>query len=65
MSYITVLELKEKLQHAIDELDNYGDNEIIHTASNTYFVDSDFYISIPGKGFVDLNYIEPVIEYDE
>ena len=61
MSYITVLELKEKLQDIINRLDNYGDNETIHTASDGY---SDYYISIPGKGFIDLNAIEPVIEYD-
>lgn len=64
MSSITVLELKEKLQDVIDRLDNYGDNETIHTAPNTYFVDSDFYVSIPGKGFIELDDLEPVIEYD-
>ncbi len=64
MGYITVLELKEKLQDVINELGNYGDNETIHTASNSYFVDSNFYVSIPGKGFIDLDALEPVIEYE-
>ena len=63
--YITVLGLKEKLQNVINRLDNYGDNKIIHTASNSYFVDSGYYISIPGKGFIDLNGIESIIECED
>lgn len=64
MCDITVNALKEKLQNIIDELDTYGDNEKIHAVSNTYFLDSNFFISIPRVGFVDLADIEPTYDDD-
>lgn len=64
MSKITVLRLKEKLQEVIDTLENnFEDNDIVNTVSNTYFCGPEF-IALGSNGFVDLNNID-VEEPDE
>lgn len=59
---MTVSDLKDLLQQALDNLENYDDNQKLEIKTNTYWVRGDF-ISITGKGFVQLN--DPVATDDD
>ena len=53
---MTIKDLKELLQHYLDELeDTYGESAEIRLFTNTYFIDrGNTYIATP-KGFIDLD----------
>lgn len=59
---MTVSELKDLLQQALDNLENYEDYQKLNIKTNTYWVRGNF-ISITGKGFIELN--NPVDDDDE
>lgn len=59
---MTVAELKDLLQQALDNLEDYEDNQKLNIKTNTYFVRGKF-ISIPGVGFIPLN--DPVAADDD
>lgn len=64
---IKVSRLKSVLQNAIDELDNFEDDQKIVLVSNTYFLGpANYFIGISGMdgGYLDLNNME-VEEEDE
>ena len=65
MDKLTVGQLKEQLQNYIDILDDYDDDDVVETVSNTYFVHSQFFMQFGRKGFVDLGNIYNIIEPDE
>ena len=65
---IKVSRLKDILQTALDELDNYEDDQKISLVSNTYFLGhANYFIGISGYdgGYLDLNNIEVEDEEDE
>lgn len=59
---MTVSELKDLLQQALDNLEDYDDNRELNIESNTYYVRGK-YIGIPGVGFIPLN--DPVAADDD
>lgn len=59
---MTVSDLKDLLQQALDNLENYNDNRELNIKTNTYYVRGKF-ISIPGVGFIPLN--DPVDNDDD
>ena len=59
---MTVSELKDLLQQALNNLENYDDNQELNIQTNTYYVRGKF-ISIPGVGFIPLN--DPVADDDD
>lgn len=65
MKKVTVAELKEQLQEYIDILDDYDDDLEINTESNTYFVDSTYYMQFGSAGFIDLGNLEDNIDTDK
>lgn len=65
---IKVSRLKDILQTALNELDNYEDDQKISLVSNTYFLGhANYFIGISGYngGYLDLNNIEVEDEEDE
>lgn len=58
---ITVSKLKEKLQEAIDKLNEYPDNEELSTSCNTYCM-SGWVLGIPSVGFINILDIRSVKE---
>lgn len=65
---IKVSRLKDILQTALNELDNYEDDQKINLVSNTYFLGhANYFIGISGYdgGYLDLNNIEVEDEEDE
>ena len=65
---IKVSRLKEILQTALDELNNYEDDQKISLVSNTYFLGhANCFIGISGYdgGYLDLNNIEVEEEENE
>lgn len=63
---ITVSDLKDILQNALDNLEDYDDNQKVRLVSNTYFLGhANQFLGISGYdgGYLDLNDIE--IEEDE
>lgn len=68
MNTLTVAELREKLQEYVDILDNYDDNMEIETVTNTYYINSQYFMQFGRIGFVDLGNLEDNIktqDYDE
>lgn len=59
---MTVSDLKDLLQQALDNLENYNDNQKLDIKTNTYWVRGKF-ISIPGVGFIQLD--DPVDNDDD
>lgn len=59
---MTVSDLKDLLQQALNNLENYDDNQKLNIKTNTYWVRGKF-ISIPGVGFIQLN--DPVDDDDD
>lgn len=56
-------ELKELLKNALENLEDYDDDQEVRTETNTYYVHGDF-IGISGVGFVQLD--DPAEkDYDE
>ena len=65
---ITVGELKDILQNALDNLDDYEDDEKVSMVSNTYFLGhANHFLGISGYdgGYLDLNNIEIEEEDDD
>ena len=63
---ITVSDLKDILQNALDNLEYFSDNQKVRLASNTYFLGhANYFLGISGYdgGYLDLNDIK--IEEDE
>lgn len=63
---ITVSDLKDILQNALDNLEDFDDNQKVQLVSNTYFLgNANQFLGISGYdgGYLDLNDIE--IEEDE
>lgn len=54
MNKITIAELRARLQEALNELEDYEDNDIVCTVSNTYFIKSDYFLSLGRSGFCPL-----------
>ena len=68
MSNIKVKYLKEKLQNAIDALEDLNDEDNIHLEPNTYFLHgANNFLGISGYdgGYLDLDRIEEAVEDDE
>ena len=68
MSSIKVKELKEKLQNAIDALEDLNDEDNIHLEPNTYFLHgANDFLGISGYdgGYLDLDRIEEAVEDNE
>lgn len=64
---ITVSDLKDILQNALDNLEDYDDNQKVRLVSNTYFLGhANQFLGISGYdgGYLDLNNIE-IEEEDE
>lgn len=59
---MTVSDLKDLLQQALDNLEKYNDNQKLDIKTNTYWVRGKF-ISIPGVGFIQLD--DPVDNDDD
>lgn len=53
---LTVADVKDILQNAIDELDSYDETSLVKLAANTYGVDAPYLAMY--EGFLDLNNIE-------
>ena len=51
-----VSKLKQYLQNAIDELDEFNDDDQVHMVTNTYFLNSSNFIGTH-EGYVDLDNI--------
>ena len=62
---LTVGDLKETLQEYLDILSGYDDNQKIRTTTNTYFINSDTFMQVGRRGFVDLGNIDDIIEDDD
>lgn len=62
MNELTVYDLKQILQNALDSLEDYNDSSLVNLHPNTYGLYGDF-ISLAWKGFVSLE--EPVEEEEE
>lgn len=58
-----VSKLKQYLQNAIDELDEFNDDDQVHMVTNTYFLNGSNFIGTH-EGYVDLENIR-VNEDDE
>lgn len=56
-----VKQFKQKLQTILDELDSYDDEDEVNLYGNTYGLT--YFLSLPGKGFVDLH--KPVKEEED
>jgi hypothetical protein len=54
MNKITIKELKANLQKALDNLNNFNDDDVVDTCSNTYFVKSDYFIALGRYGYCPL-----------
>lgn len=68
MSTITVKQLKNRLQNAIDTLEELEDDQKIHLESNTYFINgARTFVGISGYdgGYLDLDRIEDNLEDDD
>ena len=68
MSAIKVKYLKEKLEHAMSQLEDLDDDTEIHLEPNTYFLNgANTFLGISGYdgGYLDLNRIEENIEEDD
>lgn len=65
---ITVSDLKNILQNALDNLEDYDDNQKVRLVSNTYFLGhANQFLGISGYdgGYLDLNDIEIEEEDDD
>ena len=63
---MTVAELKTKLQRALDNLDNYEDDQPVKMVSNTYFLgECRMFLGISGYEGGYINLSDPVDEDDE
>lgn len=60
---ITVEQFRRILENALSEVEDFDDDDLIKTETNTYFVKSSTYLATR-DGFIDLKNIE-VIEDDE
>ncbi len=58
-----VSKLKQYLQNAIDELDEFNDDDQVHMVTNTYFLNGSNFIGT-NEGYIDLDDIR-VDEDDE
>lgn len=68
MSNIKVKYLKEKLQNAIDALEDLNDEDNIHLEPNTYFLHgANNFLGISGYdgGYLDLDRIEEAVEDED
>ena len=65
MDKITVAELKEKLQEYIDILEQYDDDMKVPTSTNTYFMNSSFWMQFGRIGFVDLGCLDENLSEQE
>lgn len=68
MSSIKVKYLKEKLERAMNQLEQLDDEDNIHLESNTYFLHgANTFLGISGYdgGYLDLNRIEEAVEDDD
>jgi hypothetical protein len=68
MNKITIADLKAKLQEALDNLEEFNDEDIVQMESNTYFVKSDYFLSLGRAGFCplfDVKVEEPEDEDDD
>ena len=59
-----VSKLKQYLQNAIDELDEFDDDDQVHMVSNTYYLKSSNFIGTH-EGYVDLDHIRIDASDDE
>lgn len=62
MNELTVYDLKQILQNALDSLEDYSDESLVNVHSSTYLLYGDF-ISLAWKWFVSLD--EPVENEEE
>ncbi|GHU01859.1 hypothetical protein FACS1894186_5400 [Alphaproteobacteria bacterium] len=63
MEKITIADLKAKLQEALDNLERFNDEDAVEMSSNTYFVKSNYFLSLGSAGFCPLFDVE--IESDD
>ena len=59
-----VSKLKQYLQNAIDELDEFNDDDQVHMVTNTYYLKSSNFIGTH-EGYVDLGHIRIDASDDE
>lgn len=60
---LTVSTLRNILNNALDQLEDYNDSDVVSTKTNTYFVDMPFIAT--RYGYIDLNDIEVEESWDE
>lgn len=68
MSSIKVKYLKEKLERAMNQLEQLDDEDNVHLESNTYFLHgANNFLGISGYdgGYLDLDRIEEAVEDDD
>jgi len=52
---MTIKDLKKLLEQALENLDNFNDDDEVDLYSNTYFLKTDFFLATH-KGFIDLDH---------
>lgn len=65
MNKVTVRDLKETLQEYLDILEQYDDEKLVPTVTNTYFVHSDYFMQYGRTGFIDLGYLDENLEAED
>lgn len=64
MDKLTVKTLRRWLESALDQLEEYEDGDIVQTSPNTRFC-GDRCLQCGRAGFIDLNDIEVIPQYDD
>jgi hypothetical protein len=63
---LTVGRLRRILERALDQIDGWEDNDIVHTVSNTYHLGGAYsYMCADGIGFLNLSDIEVEEAWDD
>ena len=62
---ISIGKLKQYLQSALDDCEQYEDAEEVKCVSNTYFIKDKIFMGITGVGYINLNNIETIDTDDE
>jgi len=69
MGDISVKRLKRVLEDALERIEeleeDYGEDAIINSYENTYYVRSQVFVSLPSSGFVSLDNLEVEDEDEE